>query len=184
MNEKNKLELNEEKIKKKKEENNLNNIHKQKIKNKEKIPKSLPTEKYYNFINKNRGNNTRNQIFMKNYDFSSGFNKIQNENESNDKNSSNKTCLYENYNSKNEGSIQSQKIKYINILDELSQTLSSSSRSNFSMKNINLYSKKTHQTKFCSNHSVKNSSNKVVLENSNYNNNKNINTSNRNKSFK
>ena len=144
------------------------------MKNKEKIPKSLPIDKYNNFININKENNTRNKIFIKNYDFRTGF-----------KNNNNKTYLYENNNSKNEGSIQSQKIKYINILDELSQTLSSSSsRSNFSMKNINLYSKKTHQAKFCSNHSVKNSSNKVVLNNSNYNNNKTINTSNRNKSFK
>ena len=163
----------------KKEEIFLNNIHKQKInelklkiKNREKIPKSLPTDKY---------NNTRNKIFMKNYDFRTGTKNIK----SNEKNSNNKTYLYDNYNSKNEGSIQSQKIKYINILDELSQTLSSSSsRSNFSMKNINFYSKKTHQTKFCSNHNIKNSSNKVALESSNYNNNKIINTSNRNKSFK
>ena len=191
--EKNKLQLNEEKTKKKKEEDNilkLNKVHKQKInelkqkiKNKEKIPKSLPTDKYYNFISNNKGNNTRNQIFMKNYDFAKGFKKIKNKIESDEKNSNNKTFLYDNYNSKNEGSIQSQKIKYINILDELSQTLSSSSRSNFSMKNINLYSKKTHQTKFCSNHSVKNSSNKVALDNSNYNNIV-INNSNRNKSFK
>ena len=186
--EKNKLQPNEEKIKNIKDDNILNNIHKQKIyelklkmKNKEKIPKSLPSDKYYNLINNNKGNNIRNTIFMKNYDFRTGCKQTRDINELNN---NNKTYLYENYNSKNEGSIQSQKIKYINILDELSQTLSSSSRSNFSMKNINLYSKKTHQTKFCSNHSVKNSSNKIAIDNSNFNNNKITNNSIRNKSLK
>ena len=76
------------------------------------------------------------------------------------------TYYYE-INSKKDDSIQSQKLNYINILDELSQ-LSSSSKSNFSMKNINLYSKKTHKTKFCSNESVKkSSSNKKNIKNEN-----------------
>ena len=44
-------------------------------------------------------------------------------------------------------SIKSQKIKYNNILDELSQSISSS-KSNFTLNKINLYAKKTHKTKF------------------------------------
>ena len=44
-------------------------------------------------------------------------------------------------------SIQSQKIKYNNILNELNQSVSSS-KSNFSLYKINSYSKKTHKTKF------------------------------------
>ena len=47
-----------------------------------------------------------------------------------------------------ENSIQSQQMKYNNILYELCQSVSSS-KSNFSLdKKINLYSKKTHKTKF------------------------------------
>ena len=53
----------------------------------------------------------------------------------------------ESQSTKKESSIQSQKIKYNNILDELCQSVTSS-QSNFSLKNINSYSKKTHQTKF------------------------------------
>ena len=190
--EKFKLQSNEEKIKKKKEGNILNNIHrqninenKQKINNKEKIPKSLPSDKYDNFININKGNINKNKIYMKNYDFTNCFKNIKNKNKSNEKKIfNNKIYFYDNIFSKKEESIQSQKIKYINILDELSQSISSSSRSNFSMKNINLYKKKTHQTKFFSNHSVKNTSNKVCLDNSSYNKIKTMNSSNRNKSIK
>ena len=48
-----------------------------------------------------------------------------------------------------ENSVQSQQLKYNNILYELCHSVSSS-KSNFSLNNkINLYSKKTHKTKFC-----------------------------------
>ena len=48
---------------------------------------------------------------------------------------------------KKENSIQSQKIKCNNILNELCQSVSSS-KSNFSLNKISSYSKKTHKTKF------------------------------------
>jgi hypothetical protein len=180
--EKNKLQANIEKIKKK-EENILNNINKNKINdflkpNKEKydkIPKN-PKSKFLNFMDLNTGNITRNQIFIKNYDFGAYYKKFTNKNQ-NKFNHINRTYLYENLKAKNEGSIQSQKIKYNNILDELSPSISSSSRSNFSMKNLNSYSKKTHQAKFCSNHSVKGSSNKASFDIPNSTKNKTFNTS-------
>ena len=180
--EKNKLQANIEKIKKK-EENILNNINKNKINdflkpNKEKydkIPKNLKS-KFLNFMDLNTGNITRNQIFIKNYDFGAYYKKFTNKNQ-NKFNHINRTYLYENLKAKNEGSIQSQKIKYNNILDELSPSISSSSRSNFSMKNLNSYSKKTHQAKFCSNHSVKGSSNKASFDIPNSTKNKTFNTS-------
>ena len=180
--EKNKLKANIEKIKKK-EENILNNINKNKINdflkpNKEKydkIPKN-PKSKFLNFMDLNTGNITRNQIFIKNYDFGAYYKKFTNKNQ-NKFNHINRTYLYENLKAKNEGSIQSEKIKYNNILDELSPSISSSSRSNFSMKNLNSYSKKTHQAKFCSNHSVKGSSNKASFDIPNSTKNKTFNTS-------
>ena len=180
--EKNKLQANIEKIKKK-EENILNNINKNKINdflkpNKEKydkIPKNLKS-KFLNFMDLNTGNITRNQIFIKNYDFGAYYKKFTNKNQ-NKFNHINRTYLYENLKAKNEGSIQSEKIKYNNILDELSPSISSSSRSNFSMKNLNSYSKKTHQAKFCSNHSVKGSSNKASFDIPNSTKNKTFNTS-------
>ena len=180
--EKNKLQANIEKIKKK-EENILNNINKNKINdflkpNKEKydkIPKN-PKSKFLNFMDLNTGNITRNQIFIKNYDFGAYYKKFTNKNQ-NKFNHINRTYLYENLKAKNEGSIQSEKIKYNNILDELSPSISSSSRSNFSMKNLNSYSKKTHQAKFCSNHSVKGSSNKASFDIPNSTKNKTFNTS-------
>ena len=48
---------------------------------------------------------------------------------------------------KKENSIQSQKLQYNNILDELCPSVSSS-KSNFSLNRINAYSKKTHKSKF------------------------------------
>ena len=179
--EKNKLQTNIEKIRKK-EEKALKNINKSKINdflklNKKKDDK-ITKNSFFNFMDINIGNSSRNQIFIKNYDFGTYHKKLTNKNE-NKFNNINK--IYENLRSKNEGSIQSQKIKYCNILDELSPSVSSSSRSNFSMKNINSYSKKTHQTKFCSNRSVKGSCNKASLDISNDTNNKTVNTSFRNK---
>ena len=76
----------------------------------------------------------------------------------------NEVYLYESYIYKKADSIQSQKI-YNNILDELS-SVGSLSRSNFSMRNLNSYSKKTHRAKFCSNNKAQNSSNKTGLNNS------------------
>ena len=182
--EKNKLQSNIEKIKKK-EENILKNINKNKTneflkqnkKKKQKIPKIIPTRKYINFLDTNTGNNPTKNIFLKNYDFGTYFKKITNINQNKSNNNNNKTYLYENLKTKNEGSIQSQKIKYSNILDELSQSVSSSSRSNFSMKNLNSYSKKTHQAKFCYNRSAKNSNNKSIIDIPNNTKSQTINTS-------
>ncbi len=120
---------------------------------------------FHNFMTINTGNTNKSKILIKKNDLDI-YHKKYSDNDINDTDIKDNTYYYE-INSKKDDSIQSQKLKYINILDELSQ-VSSSSKSNFSMKNINLYSKKTHKTKFCSNDSVKkSSSNKKNIKNEN-----------------
>ena len=144
----------------------INNFLNQKSKKEDKI--SEPKNIFHNFMKKTVNNNKKKIPIRKN-DFEMHFKNTQNNNNDIKDN----TYFYE-INSKKEDSIQSEKLKYINILDELSQSVSSSSKSNFSMKNINSYSKKTHQTKFCSKRSVKTSSTKKIDLNNNSNNNDNI----------
>ena len=171
--EKNKLQ-NKKDTPKKLEENLSENINNkginsflnQKSKKEDKI--SEPKNIFHNFMKKTVNNNKK-KIPIRKSDFEMHFKNIQNNNNDIKDN----TYFYE-INSKKEDSIQSEKLKYINILDELSQSVSSSSKSNFSMKNINSYSKKTHQTKFCSKRSVKTSSTKKIDLNNNSNNNDNI----------
>jgi hypothetical protein len=131
---------------------------------------------FHNFININTGNANKSKISIKKNDLDIYYKKMLSDNDTDTKDN---TYFYE-INSKKDDSIQSQKLKYINILDELSQSVSSSSKSNFSMKNINSYSKKTHRTKFCSNHSNKNSSSNKKNEN-NENDNKYISKSKKRK---
>ena len=136
--------------------------------------------KFHNIMNINTGNTNKNQILMKKNDFDIYHKKLS----YNDINvtDTKDNIDFDEINSKKD-SIKSQQLKYINILDELSQSASSSSRSNFSMKNINSYSKKTHKTKFCSNNSIK----KAFLNKKNKNNtNTNIanNSTNKNKKRK
>lgn len=76
-------------------------------------------------------------------------------NDTNDKKNLNKNKRYkvsidsQSTKKENENSIQSQKLKYNNILFELCQSVSSS-KSNFSLNKINSYKRKTHKTKFSS----------------------------------
>ena len=135
-----------------------------------------PNNQFHNFMNLNTGNTNKSKILMKKNDFDIYYKKMLSDNDTDTKDN---TYFYE-MNSKKDDSIQSQKLKYINILDELSQSVSSSSKSNFSMKNINSYSKKTHRTKFCSNHNNKNSSSNKKNEN-NVNDNKYISKSKKRK---
>ena len=164
-NEKNKLKSNIKKLKEK-NDNILKNTNKNKIneflkpnkKKEEKRKNSFKNLEFYNFMNTNTENKNKNKIFIKNIGNSPYFKKVMNKNINKLKNKS--AYLSEQYDDKEDRSIQSQKIRYINILDELGQNISSTSRSNFSMKNLNSYTKKTHQTKFSSNHSTKPSSKK------------------------
>ena len=184
-----KLKTEMEKLIKKDENIINNNINNQDINEflkpyKKKSENLIQKNKILNFMDINIDNNKKSKIVSKKIDLDTYFKNIMNKNEYKEKNN-NKIFFNDNQNSNKEGSIQSQKLKYSNILDELSQSVSSSSRSTFSMKNINLYSKKTHQTKFCSNDSIKNISKKKV-KNSEYTNNKTNNKSNncRNKRIK
>ena len=65
---------------------------------------------------------------------------------------------------KKEEDSHNQTVKYRNILDELSSS-KRSTKSNFSMKNLNSYSKKTHRAKFHSNQSARFSPKKYNLGN-------------------
>ena len=82
---------------------------------------------------------------MKRGDFDTNFKDIIDENETREHKSS-----LDIQSSKKDGSIYSQQVNYNNILDELNQSISSI-KSNSSIKNINSYSIKIHQTKFSSN---------------------------------
>ena len=106
------------------------------------------TSKLLEYLKINTGNTREKKKYVKKNNFSTySIHKLPKNNELKDNN----VYLYEKHNSIKEDSIQSQRIKYNNILDELCPSVSSLSRTTFSMKNINSYSKKTHQTKFCSN---------------------------------
>ena len=128
-------------------ENNNQNIN-ELLKNNKKTHLKKNTSKLMEYLKINTGNVKENKKYVKKNNLSTySINKLSKNNELKDNN----VYLYENHNSIKEDSIQSQRIKYINILDELCPSVSSFSRTTFSMKNINAYSKKTHQTKFCSN---------------------------------
>ena len=124
---------------------------------------NLDFNKFFEFFNVNK----KSKKLIRNNDFEKYFKKkILNKKEIKD----NDEYIYENHTSQNsykEESIQSEKIKYISILDELSQHSSSSlSRSNMSMRNLNAYSKQTHQAKFCPEPIKKKTSNNNVFHNS------------------
>jgi len=109
--------------------------------------------KLNNFMNINTEFISPKKICVRHYDFEKYFKEMVSkkgkETEENENNIS-----FESLTSKKDGSSQSQQIKYEDILDELSPSLSSSI-SNFSVNNIDSYSKRTHRTKFYSNFSEK-----------------------------
>ena len=152
-------------------------------KNKGKIPIFPSKNKYNNFIDINTGNISKNKISIKQRDFESYFRDLLSKlKEPKPKQS---ISSFDNITSEKEEDIENQKMKYSNILDELSSSVSST-KSNFSLKKLNSYSKKTHRAKFNSNLSARLSS-KKISSNSLSNSNTlpvNINHSFRNRIFK
>jgi hypothetical protein len=152
-------------------------------KNKGKIPIFPSKNKYNNFIDINTGNISKNKISIKQRDFESYFRDLLSKlKEPKPKQS---ISSFVNITSEKEEDIENQKMKYSNILDELSSSISST-KSNFSLKKLNSYSKKTHRAKFNSNLSARLSS-KKISSNSLSNSNTlpvNINHSFRNRIFK
>ena len=129
-------------------ENNLYNLiyigdnkkEKEKKKNKKRKKKVIEEEEnsddfYYYCYNDN--SNSTNSLSTKSYVDNIEKNKI---------NKRNKFSI-DSQSIKKENSIQSQKLKFNNIFNELCPSVSSS-KSNFSLNKINSYSKKTHKTKF------------------------------------
>ena len=122
--------------------NNINNKNNEIIKErkkkrkKKKIEEEEDSEDFYYYCYNDNSNSTNSYS-------TKSFNDNKNSIDKNKKNSIDSQSLQ-----KEKGnSIKSQKIKYNNILDELSQSISSS-KSNFTLNKINLYAKKTHKTKF------------------------------------
>ena len=152
-------------------------------KNKGKIPIFPSKNKYNNFFDINTGNINKNKICIKQRDFESYFRDLLSKlKEPKPKQS---ISSFDNITSEKEENIENQKMKYSNILDELSSSISST-KSNFSLKKLNSYSKKTHRAKFNSNLSARLSS-KKISSNSLSNSNTlpvNINHSFRNRIFK
>ena len=136
-------------------------------KNKGKIPIFPSKNKYNNFFDINTGNINKNKICIKQRDFESYFRDLLSKlKEPKPKQS---ISSFDNITSEKEENIDNQKMKYSNILDELSSSVSST-KSNFSLKKLNSYSKKTHRAKFNSNLSARLSSKKISsnsLSNSN-----------------
>ena len=136
-------------------------------KNKGKIPIFPSKNKYNNFFDINTGNISKNKICIKQRDFESYFRDLLSKlKEPKPKQS---ISSFDNITSEKEEDIENQKMKYSNILDELSSSISST-KSNFSLKKLNSYSKKTHRAKFNSNLSARLSSKKISsnsLSNSN-----------------
>ena len=136
-------------------------------KNKGKIPIFPSKNKYNNFFDINTGNINKNKICIKQRDFESYFRDLLSKlKEPKPKQS---ISSFVNITSEKEEDIENQKMKYSNILDELSSSISST-KSNFSLKKLNSYSKKTHRAKFNSNLSARLSSKKISsnsLSNSN-----------------
>ena len=136
-------------------------------KNKGKIPIFPSKNKYNNFFDINTGNINKNKICIKQRDFESYFRDLLSKlKEPKPKQS---ISSFDNITSEKEENIENQKMKYSNILDELSSSISST-KSNFSLKKLNSYSKKTHRAKFNSNLSARLSSKKISsnsLSNSN-----------------
>ena len=179
-----KVENNPYKISNQKKDKFLKQNKKSKLhKNKAKIPIYPYENKYNNFIDTNTGNISKNKICIKQRDFESYFRDlILKLKEPKTKQS---ISSFDNKISEKEEDIENQKMKYSNILDELSSSISST-KSNFSIKKLNSYSKKTHRAKFNSNLSARFSSKKISSSSPSNSNTMtiNINTSFRKKIFR
>jgi len=153
------------------------------VKNKGKIPVPPSENKYNNLIDINTGNFNKNKIYVKQRNFESYFRDLISKFK--EPKSKQSISSYDNKISQREEDLENKKIKYSNILDELSSSISST-KSNISMKKLNSYSKKTHRAKFNSNLSVRLSSKKNSPKSKNNSNTLTINAKHnfRNKIFK
>ena len=153
------------------------------VKNKGKIPVPPSENKYNNLIDINTGNFNKNKIYVKQRNFESYFRDLISKFK--EPKSKQSISSYDNKISQREEDLENKKIKYSNILDELSSSISST-KSNISMKKLNSYSKKTHRAKFNSNLSVRLSSKKNSPKSKNNSNTLTINANHnfRNKIFK
>ena len=127
-------------------------------KSKGKIPIFPSKNKYNNFIDINTRNTNKNKICVKQIDFESYFRDLISKLK--EPKTKQKISSFDNKISEKEKNIENQKMKYSNILDELSSSVSST-RSNFSIKKLNSYSKKTHRAKFSLNLSARLASKKI-----------------------
>ena len=123
------------------------NISKKKNRKKKKkiIEEEDDLDEYYYYCYNDNNSNSTNSLSTKSFNEKvekNNFNKLNNLN----KKKRNKYSI-DSQSMKKENSIQSQKLQYNNILDELCPSVSSS-KSNFSLNKINTYSKNTHKSKF------------------------------------
>jgi hypothetical protein len=140
--------------------NDFLNQNKKTEKNKQKIS-AFPSEtKLSSFMKINTGNISKKKICLRQNDFETYFKEKLKIPKAKDY----YNIFYHNKSSKKEEDAHNQTVKYKNILDELSSSISST-KSNISMKNLNSYSKKTHRAKFNSNQSARFSPKKFSLSN-------------------
>ena len=128
-------------------------------KNKIKISTFPSGNKLSSFIEINTGNISKKKICLRQNDFETYFKEKLKSHKAKEYN-----IFHDIKSTKKEEDSHNQTIKYRNILDELSSS-KSSTKSNFSMKNLNSYSKKTHRAKFHSNQSARFSPKKYNLGN-------------------
>ena len=140
--------------------NDFLNQNKKTEKNKQKISAFPSVNKLSSFMEINTGNIIKEKICLRQNDFEAYFKaklKIP-------KPKDYYNIFHHNKSTKKKEDAHNQTVKYKNILDELSSSISST-KSNISMKNLNSYSKKTHRAKFNSNQSARFSSKKFSLSN-------------------
>jgi hypothetical protein len=140
--------------------NDFLNQNKKTEKNKQKISAFPSVNKLSSFMEINTGNIIKEKICLRQNDFEAYFKaklKIP-------KPKDYYNIFHHNKSTKKKEDAHIQTVKYKNILDELSSSISST-KSNISMKNLNSYSKKTHRAKFNSNQSARFSSKKFSLSN-------------------
>jgi hypothetical protein len=140
--------------------NDFLNQNKKSEKNKQKISAFPSANKLSSFMEINTGNISKKKICLRQNDFETYFKTKYKDL----KTKENNNISHDIKNIKKEEDAHNQTVKYRNILDELSSSISST-KSNFSMKNLNSYSKKTHRAKFHSNQSARFSPKKYSLGN-------------------
>ena len=138
--------------------NDFLNHNKKTEKDKQKISAFLSKDKLSNFLNINTGNISKKKICLRPNDFETYFKaKMKNP-------KAKENIISHESKKKKKEEDENQAVNYRNILDELSSSISST-KSNFSMKNLSSYSKRTHRAKFNSNQSARFSPKKFSLSN-------------------